>query len=116
MSLKVFFGSGTLVCQSLSGAHPFYKTSLQTFCTHLKKGTVQSTQSRSLIRVEADELTYPLHVVLRYNIEKDVTDGTLDVRDIPKRWNDDMKSLLDVDVPSDTLWCLQDAHWSGLSF
>ena len=103
----------------MGAAHWFVKAfQVHTHSTRqvYKLGTVQSTQSRSLIRVEADELTHPLHVVLRYNIEKDVTDGTLDVRDIPKRWNDDMKSLLDVDVPSDTLWCLQDAHWSGISF
>ena len=71
--------------------------------------------SRGFIRVEADELTYPLHVILRYQIEKDVVEGKLDVKDIPKRWNEDMKSLLDVDVPSDTLGCLQDVHWSALA-
>ena len=72
--------------------------------------------SRSLIRVEADELTYPLHVILRYNIEKDVIQGNLDVKEIPTRWNKDMKNLLNVDVPSDDVGCLQDVHWSGLAF
>jgi carboxypeptidase Taq len=72
--------------------------------------------SNSLIRVEADELTYPLHVILRYNIEKDVVSGDLQVRDISERWNDDMKSLLDVDVPSDDRGVLQDVHWSALAF
>lgn len=72
--------------------------------------------SNSLIRVEADELTYPLHVILRYNIEKDVVSGNLNVQDISKRWNDDMKSLLDVQVPSDDQGVLQDVHWSGLAF
>ena len=67
--------------------------------------------SKSLIRVEADELTYPLHVILRYNIEKDVIAGKLAVNDISKRWNDDMQSLLDIQVPSDDKGCLQDVHW-----
>eukprot|EP00980_Cylindrotheca_fusiformis_P014140 scaffold3716_cov69-Cylindrotheca_fusiformis.AAC.25 len=72
--------------------------------------------SKSLIRVEADELTYPLHVILRYNIEKDVISGRLSVPDIPQRWNDDMEQLLNVTVPSDDQGCLQDVHWSGLAF
>jgi Zn-dependent M32 family carboxypeptidase len=73
-------------------------------------GSVNSV-SQSLIRVEADELTYPLHVVLRYNIEKEVIAGRLDVADISDRWNQDMKKLLNVDVPSDAKGALQDVHW-----
>ena len=72
--------------------------------------------TQSLIRVEADELTYPLHVILRYNIEKDVIGGTLAVQDISERWNKDMKELLDIDVPSDDKGALQDVHWSALAF
>ena len=72
--------------------------------------------SNSFIRVEADELTYPLHVILRYNIEKDVIGGKLAVSDIGGRWNADMKSLLDVDVASDDKGVLQDVHWSALAF
>jgi carboxypeptidase Taq len=72
--------------------------------------------SKSFIRVEADELTYPLHVVLRYNIEKDVISGKLAVQDISERWNEDMQRLLNVQVPSDDKGCLQDVHWSGLAF
>ena len=71
--------------------------------------------SQSLIRVEADELTYPLHVILRYNIEKDIVEGTLDVADLPARWNKDMKDLLGAEVPSGDIGCLQDVHWSGLA-
>jgi carboxypeptidase Taq len=77
-------------------------------------GAVNSV-SKSLIRVEADELTYPLHVILRYNIERDVVQGKLDVKDIPERWNKGMKELLDIDVPSDDQGCLQDVHWSALA-
>lgn len=69
----------------------------------------------SPIRVEADELTYPLHVILRYNIERDVVEGRLDVKDIPKRWNDEMKAMLNIDIDNDALGCLQDVHWSGLA-
>ena len=72
--------------------------------------------SPSLIRVEADELTYPLHVIMRYGIEKDVIGGNLEVKDIPDRWKQDMKSMLDVDVPNDTKGCLQDIHWASLAF
>ena len=72
--------------------------------------------SRSFIRVEADELTYPLHVILRYNIEKDVIAGRLAVEGVSERWNDDMTSLLGLEVPSDDKGCLQDVHWSALAF
>lgn len=71
--------------------------------------------SKGLIRVEADELTYPLHVILRYGIEKDIVGGTMSVEDIPKRWKQEMKDLLDVDVPNDAKGCLQDVHWSALA-
>jgi len=72
--------------------------------------------SKSFIRVEADELTYPLHVILRYTIEKEVIEGKLDVADVPSRWNSLMKELLDVDVKDDAKGCLQDVHWSMLAF
>lgn len=72
--------------------------------------------TRSLIRVEADELTYPLHVILRYRMERDFVDGKLDVKDIPSRWNAGMKDLLNVEVPSDAQGCLQDVHWSMLAY
>eukprot|EP00559_Dactyliosolen_fragilissimus_P000815 CAMPEP_0184868316 /NCGR_PEP_ID=MMETSP0580-20130426/30012_1 /TAXON_ID=1118495 /ORGANISM="Dactyliosolen fragilissimus" /LENGTH=530 /DNA_ID=CAMNT_0027369129 /DNA_START=103 /DNA_END=1695 /DNA_ORIENTATION=- len=71
--------------------------------------------SKSMIRVEADELTYPLHVILRYNIERDVVEGKLDVKDIPAKWNELMKNMLDVEITDDAKGCLQDVHWSGLA-
>jgi carboxypeptidase Taq len=70
----------------------------------------------SLIRVEADELTYPLHVILRYGIEKDVIAGRLAVADIPQRWNDDMQRMLGVTVPNDAKGCMQDVHWPSMAF
>lgn len=67
----------------------------------------------SLIRVEADELTYCLHVMIRYEIEKALVNGTMEVKDIPANWNRLYKEYLGVDVPDDKHGCLQDSHWSG---
>lgn len=79
-------------------------------------GAVNAAQ-RSLIRVEADELTYPLHVILRYGIERDFVEGRLDVKDLPQRWTEDMKKLLGVEsVPSNAEGCLQDVHWSMMAY
>lgn len=70
----------------------------------------------SLIRTEADELTYCLHVMVRYEIEKQLMDGSLEVKDIPQVWNRLYKEYLGIDVPDDKQGCLQDSHWSGGSF
>lgn len=70
----------------------------------------------SLIRTEADELTYCLHVMVRYEIEKQLIGGTLDVKDVPETWNRLYKEYLGVEVPDDKRGCLQDSHWSGGSF
>ena len=99
-------------------AHPFLKDfdpSFEDYTPEQVYGAVNHV-SKSFIRVEADELTYPLHVILRYNIEKDVIAGKLPVSDISQRWNEDMKKLLDVDVKSDDKGALQDVHWSALAF
>lgn len=66
----------------------------------------------SLIRVEADECTYNLHIVLRYEIERDLIEGTLAVDDIPAAWNEKMRTYLGLEVPDDAHGCLQDIHWS----
>ena len=70
----------------------------------------------SLIRTESDELTYSLHVMIRYEIEKQLIGGTLEVKDVPEVWNRLYKEYLGVDVPDDKHGCLQDSHWSGGSF
>ena len=67
----------------------------------------------SLIRTEADELTYALHVMVRYEIEKQMIAGTLAIGDVPAQWNRLYKEYLGVDVPSDAEGCLQDSHWGG---
>lgn len=70
----------------------------------------------SLIRTEADELTYHFHVMVRYELEKHLIEGSLQVKDIPVYWNDQYKALLNADVPDDKQGCLQDIHWSHGSF
>lgn len=70
----------------------------------------------SLIRTEADEITYHFHVYIRYALEKGLLDGSLAVADIPDYWNSQYKRLLGVDVPDDKQGCLQDVHWSHGSF
>eukprot|EP00897_Mesotaenium_endlicherianum_P006210 jgi/Mesen1/5617/ME000282S04772 len=67
----------------------------------------------SLIRVEADEVTYPLHVLLRYELERALLSGQLAVADLPAAWNAKMVEYLGVTPPSDSKGCLQDIHWSA---
>jgi len=64
------------------------------------------------IRVEADEVTYPLHVILRYDIERALFRGELSVEQVPQYWRERMQSELGVTVPDDAQGCLQDIHWS----
>lgn len=71
-----------------------------------------NTVKPSFIRVEADEVTYTLHVILRFEIESELLAGTLRVKEIPELWNHKMKDLLGITPPNDTLGCLQDIHWS----
>lgn len=67
----------------------------------------------SLVRIEADEVSYCLHIMVRYEIEKQLIAGTLEVKDVPAEWNRLYKEYLGLDVPSDALGCLQDIHWAG---
>lgn len=67
----------------------------------------------SFIRVEADEVTYPLHVILRFEIEKLFLDGSLKAKNLPGVWNEKMQQLLGITPPDDAKGCLQDVHWSG---
>lgn len=66
----------------------------------------------TLRRLEADECTYNLHIILRFEIEVDLIEGRLKVADVPARWNELMKKYLGLDVPDDANGCLQDVHWS----
>lgn len=66
---------------------------------------------RSFIRVDADEVTYPAHVILRYRLERAMVHDDLQPADLPGAWNDGMQALLDVTPPDDRHGCLQDIHW-----
>jgi carboxypeptidase Taq len=67
---------------------------------------------RSAVRVDADELTYPLHVMLRYDLEKQLLAGQLAIRDLPEAWNAGMEARLELRPGTDTEGCLQDIHWA----
>jgi carboxypeptidase Taq len=70
----------------------------------------------SLIRVSADPLTYPLHIVMRFELELALIEGQLSVADLPGAWRESTMRLLGLEVPSDAVGCLQDIHWGGGSF
>ena len=70
----------------------------------------------SLIRTEADELTYHFHIKVRYELEKELIGGSLAAKDVKERWNELYKDYLGTDVPDDNRGCLQDVHWSHGSF
>lgn len=72
--------------------------------------------SPSLIRIEADEVTYNLHVILRFEIEIALLEGSLSVKDVPEVWNSKMVELLGITPPNDKAGCLQDIHWAMGSF
>ncbi|HSX13610.1 MAG TPA: carboxypeptidase M32 [Chlamydiales bacterium] len=101
---------------------PFWQDFFPTLKTLLPKELKQvkldhfyraiNTVAPSLIRVEADEVTYCLHVILRFEIEKQLIQGTLQVADLPYAWNAQMKELFGITPPTDTQGCLQDIHWS----
>lgn len=70
----------------------------------------------NLIRVDSDEVTYNLHIILRYEIERELVDGRIKVEDLPEAWNAKVKQYLGLDVPNDAKGVLQDVHWSHGSF
>jgi carboxypeptidase Taq len=70
----------------------------------------------SLIRTEADEVSYHFHVMIRYELEKSMIEGSIQARDIPGCWNEQYAKYLGIQVPDDKRGCLQDVHWSHGSF
>ncbi|MFT5193451.1 MAG: carboxypeptidase Taq [Cellvibrionaceae bacterium] len=72
--------------------------------------------SPSYIRVEADELTYNMHIMLRFELEQAMVNGDITAEQLPEAWNSKMEELLGSIPPTDTLGCLQDIHWTGTSF
>ena len=85
---------------------PFGKISLDQFYKAINLVTP------SLIRTESDEVTYNLHIIIRFEIELGLIDGSIDPKDLPKIWNKKMKEYLGVEVPNDAAGVLQDVHWS----
>ena len=107
---------------SLAGRGPSWKPSIQgAGVLSPAAGGVSAEQfyravnkaQPSLIRTEADELTYCLHVMVRYEIEKQLIGGTLEAKDVPAVWAKLYKEYLGIEVPNDRDGCLQDSHWSG---
>lgn len=72
--------------------------------------------SKSKIRVEADQVTYNLHIILRFEIERELISKNLKVKDLPEIWNAKMKEFFDLTIENDAEGVLQDVHWSGGSF
>jgi carboxypeptidase Taq len=75
-----------------------------------------NTFGPSLIRIEADELTYNLHIIIRFELERDLFSGAVSVRDLPEAWNARIRDYLGIDVPNDANGVLQDVHWGTGSF
>ncbi|MEJ0018066.1 MAG: carboxypeptidase M32 [Acetobacteraceae bacterium] len=71
---------------------------------------------RGFIRVDADEMTYPAHVILRFRLEQALVAGSLAVADLPGAWNDGFRALLGLVPPDDRRGCLQDIHWYDGAF
>jgi carboxypeptidase Taq len=92
-----------LIRDAFDGAGPAFETeNLYRHYTHVE---------RSLIRTEADEVTYPTHVILRYRLERAMVAGELDPKDLPGAFNDGLEALLGIRPPDDRQGCLQDIHW-----
>ncbi len=100
----------------------FYPRMQATFPDALRDVTLDRFQRavnrvrRSLIRVDADEVTYGLHIILRFELEEQLLSGALSTADLPQAWNTRFEELVGVPVPNDRVGCLQDVHWSGGSF
>ncbi len=86
---------------------PFARLSAEDLWRHANR------VSPSLIRTESDEVTYNLHIIVRYQLERALMEGALAVKDLPKAWNTKMKTVLGIHVPEDRVGVLQDVHWSG---
>lgn len=93
--------------ETFPGAFPSSKTPKDLY------NALNVVKKESLIRVESDEVTYPMHIILRFEIEKALVEGEMTVDEIPAVWNAKMEEYLSVCPPSDAQGCLQDVHWSA---
>jgi len=108
-----------LVGRSLPFWQLFYERVRETFPEQLGEveldrfhGAVNAVRP-GFIRIQADEVTYGMHVMLRFELEQDIVEGRVELRDLPQRWNEKMWDYLGVEVPDDAHGVLQDVHWSG---
>lgn len=92
-----------LIREAFGGSGPAYEAdNLYRLATRVE---------RSFIRTEADEVTYPAHVILRYRLERAMIEGTLEIAELPQAFNDGLEALLGIRPPDDKRGCLQDIHW-----
>ena len=100
----------------------FYPKLKTSFPNNLKDKSIEdfyrsiNTVQPSLIRVEADEVTYGMHIILRFELEREIIEGNIQVSELPELWNEKMENLLGVTPPTNSDGVLQDIHWSGGSF
>jgi len=100
--------AGPLMRKAFDGSGPAWELeNLYRLYTRVEPG---------FVRVDADEVTYPAHIVLRYRLERALIAGDLALADLPGAWNDGMRDLLGIVPPDDRLGCLQDIHWPGGDF
>lgn len=111
-----------IVGRSLGFWQAHYPKLQQTFPDQLGNVTLEdfyraiNKVQASYIRVEADELTYNFHIILRFELEQAMLNGDLKAADLPSAWNDKMQDLLGITPPDDTQGCLQDVHWTRPGF
>ena len=107
-----------LVGRSLTFWQWAYPDLQKTFPKQLKKVPLETFYAAinkvepSLIRVEADEITYNLHIMVRFELELALLEGTLKVKDLPEAWNSKYQEYLGITPPNDAVGCMQDIHWS----
>ncbi len=100
--------AGPLMQQAFDGSGPAWELeNLYRLYTRVEPG---------FIRVDADEVTYPAHIILRYRLERALIGGDLPLADLPAAWTDGMRELLGIVPPDDRLGCLQDIHWPSGEF
>jgi carboxypeptidase Taq len=108
-----------LVGRSLPFWRFFYPRVQETFPAALKGVELErflaaiNKAEPSLIRIEADEVTYGMHVILRFELEQDIVNGRVELRDLPERWAEKMHAYLGIEVPDDAHGVLQDIHWGA---
>ena len=107
-----------MIGRSLEFWTPIYGKLQETFMEQLKEVSLEqfvraiNKAQSSLIRTEADELSYCLHVIIRYEIEKDIFDGKIRIKDLPQIWNQKYKEYLGIAPENDRVGVLQDIHWA----